>query len=150
MDSFRGKTQHTLDPKGRLIIPARFRAVIKDSCQESLMLTTYAGAVYAYTMEEWDVVETELKGARGPDVADAKRLIIGSAMPCNLDKQGRILIPKDHREYAGIDTDSEVTLIGIVEHFEIWQTARLQKINEAFEARRQNGETAESLSKLGF
>lgn len=150
MNGFRGKSQHTLDPKGRLIIPSRFRSVVKASREEALMITIFDGALHAYTMEEWDTLETKMRHARGKYMGRAKRLILGSAMPCTLDKQGRIQIPKELREYAGIEPDGGVVLLGLVERFEIWQSAKLQKEQQAIEADLKTDDAREELMEFGF
>jgi MraZ protein len=150
MSAFRGTSNHTLDPKGRLIIPSRFRSVIKAGREASVMVTKLDGALYAYTLEEWDTFETKLRKAMGKHMNKIRRFVIGSAQACPLDKQGRIQIPKDLRDYAGIKPESEVTLVGLVERFEIWQSDKLKEEQESIEELLQTDEAREELMELGL
>jgi MraZ protein len=117
---FRGPSAHTIDVKGRLIIPARFRDVVRTSGVDGLIVTTFDSCLYAYTIEEWGKLEEKIIAQPESNIKmrNFKRFFIGNASECMCDKQGRILIPPELRQYAGLE--KEVKLIGVINHFEIW------------------------------
>ncbi len=117
---FRSRSEHTLDPKGRLNIPSRFREVLRDSYTESLVVTNWEKSLKVYPLSEWKKVEDKLRNqAPGlPGFSDFVRYVISGVVECTLDKQGRILIPGTLRGEFGIV--SEVVLNGMLDHFEIW------------------------------
>ena len=117
---FRGSSFHNLDAKGRLIIPARFRDVLKESSVDGLMVSKMDGALMCYTLEEWSKVEKRIlnMAVKSENMRRFRRIFIGGAFECMLDKQGRILIPPTLRQYA--DLNKEIVLVGVLDHFEIW------------------------------
>ncbi|MDY6838302.1 MAG: division/cell wall cluster transcriptional repressor MraZ [Thermodesulfobacteriota bacterium] len=117
---FRGSSFHNLDAKGRLIIPARFRDALKESDVDGLMVSKMDGALMCYTLEEWSKVEQRIlnMAVKSENMRRFRRIFIGGAFECALDKQGRILIPPSLRQYAGLN--KEVVLVGVLDHFEIW------------------------------
>ncbi|MDY6953988.1 MAG: division/cell wall cluster transcriptional repressor MraZ [Thermodesulfobacteriota bacterium] len=117
---FRGSSFHNLDAKGRLIIPARFRDVLKESDVDGIMVSKMDGALMCYTLEEWSKVEQRIlnMAVKSENMRRFRRIFIGGAFECSLDKQGRILIPPSLRQYAHLAR--EVVLVGVLDHFEIW------------------------------
>ncbi|MDY6987017.1 MAG: division/cell wall cluster transcriptional repressor MraZ [Thermodesulfobacteriota bacterium] len=117
---FRGSSFHNLDTKGRLIIPARFRDILKESSVDGLMVSKMDGALMCYTFQEWNRVEKRIlsMAVKSENMRRFRRIFIGGAFECMLDKQGRILIPPTLRQYA--DLNKEVVLVGVLDHFEIW------------------------------
>ncbi len=117
---FRGSSFHNLDPKGRLIIPARFRDVLKQSSIDGLMVSMMDGALSCYTFEEWRKIEGRILdlSVKSEHMRRFRRIFIGGAHECMLDKQGRILIPPSLRQHAGLK--KEVVLVGVLDHFEVW------------------------------
>ena len=117
---FRGSSFHNLDPKGRLIIPARFRDVLKQSSVDGLMVSKMDGALFCYTFEQWHKLEERIVNlaVKNDNMRRFRRIFIGGAFECLLDKQGRILIPPSLRQYAGLN--KEIVLVGVLHHFEIW------------------------------
>jgi len=117
---FRGSSFHNLDAKGRLIIPARFRDILKESSVDGLMVSKMDGALMCYTFQEWSKVEKRIlsMAVKSENMRRFRRIFIGGAFECMLDKQGRILIPPTLRQYA--DLNKEVVLVGVLDHFEIW------------------------------
>lgn len=116
---FRGSSSHSCDPKGRLIVPSRFRDVIQNNGADGLVITKgNAPCLMAFSYDEWKKFELLVNGLKTPNSGKLKRRFIGNAQECPCDKQGRILIPKDLREYAKIDKD--LRLIGLIDRFEIW------------------------------
>jgi MraZ protein len=148
---FRGRSKHTLDNKGRLAIPARFREVLAQRGEECLVITNFGAAndacLWAYPREVWRVKEE--KAARLPENNAAARnylrYFISGAVECPI-KQGRITIPPDLREIAGLN--KEVVLVGELKKFEIWDK---EKWEEEFQRAKENFlEASESLSEFGI
>jgi len=117
---FRGTSYNTLDDKGRLIIPSRFRDAVRAGGGGSIMLTRLDRALFVYTMDEWNLVESRV--LQEPVTSSAlrrfRRIFIGGASECQWDKQDRALIPMPMREYA--DLKKDVVVVGQIDHFEIW------------------------------
>jgi MraZ protein len=117
---FRGSSFHNLDTKGRLIIPARFRDVVTQSRVEGLMVSKMDGALFCYVFEEWNKIEERILNlaVKSDNMRRFRRIFVGGAFECLLDKQGRILIPPTLRQDANLN--KEVVLVGVLDHFEIW------------------------------
>ena len=120
MTMFRGNSFHTLDEKGRLIVPARFRNVLGQSNVEGVMASKMDGAIFCYTFEQWQEIEQRILNlaTKSEHMRRFRRIFIGGAFECLLDKQARILIPPALREDAGLN--KEIVLVGVLDHFEIW------------------------------
>lgn len=114
---FMGEYQHNIDDKGRLIVPAKFR----DDLGASFVMTRgLDNCLFVYPQSEWETLEAKLKSLPFTR-ADARafvRFFFSGATECELDKQGRILIPANLREYAKISRDCVV--IGVSNRVEIW------------------------------
>ncbi|OON84792.1 division/cell wall cluster transcriptional repressor MraZ [Oribacterium sp. C9] len=115
--SFTGEYHHNLDAKGRLIIPAKFRDQLG---MEFTVTRSLDGCLAMYASREWEALEDKLNALpmTNEKARSLKRFLLGSANTCELDKQGRILIPQVLREKAGLDKD--ITLLGVGDHIEIW------------------------------
>jgi len=120
MTMFRGNSFHTLDEKGRLIVPARFRNVLGQSNVDGVMASKMDGAIFCYTFEQWQEIEQRILNlaTKSEHMRRFRRIFIGGAFECLLDKQARILIPPALREDAGLN--KEIALVGVLDHFEIW------------------------------
>ena len=120
MSMFRGNSFHTLDEKGRLIIPARFRNVLGQSNVEGVMASKMDGGIVCYAFEQWQEIEQRILNlaTKSDNMRRFRRIFIGGAFECLLDKQGRILVPPVLREDAGLN--KEIVLVGVLDHFEIW------------------------------
>ena len=121
MPSFRGQFSHTLDKKGRVSIPVRFREIIRAKYDDQLVLTPREmGCLRAYPLLEWERLEENLKRFNkfNRTVDNFKRLLFSSAQDCTLDGQGRILVPPELRERDGLP--GKVLFVGMMEFFEIW------------------------------
>ena len=115
---FYGEYQHTVDPKGRVIIPSKFR----EGLGEKFIVTKgLDNCLFAYSCEEWNNLETKLKllPFTDKDVRAFIRFFFAGAAECEVDKQGRILIPQNLREYAYLDKD--IFVIGVSTRVEIWK-----------------------------
>jgi len=118
---FRSHSEHTLDLKGRLNIPTRFRDVLREQYNSDLLIVTHWDKnLRAYPVAEWEALEEKLlaQGVSQPDFGKLVRYIIAGANECPVDKQGRILLPPTLRAEMGIDKD--VAVVGMLLHFEIW------------------------------
>ncbi len=124
---FRGRFPHNLDEKGRLSIPARFRDLLRGRYDEKLIITSAPSHLEAYPLEEWRRLEDAIGSLKmpPPEIVAYQRYFLAGGMECNLDSQNRILIPQNLREEAGIDR--EVILVGMLNHFEIWNKTQLQE-----------------------
>lgn len=114
---FMGQFQHSLDPKGRLIIPSKFR----DLLDKSFVLTKgLDNCLFVYPKDEWAILEQKLKALpfTQKDARAFIRFFFAGAVEMDMDKQGRILIPPPLREHAKIDKD--VVIIGVSNRAEIW------------------------------
>jgi MraZ protein len=122
---FRGRFEYTIDPKGRVNIPSRFREQLSDTGLETVVITNYSGCLYAYPTGEWERIEQKL-ASKVSSVNKKKnafvRFFVGGAVEVAPDKQGRILIPPSLRSYAGLDR--EVVILGMPNRFEIWDRER--------------------------
>ena len=114
---FKGTFYHTIDPKGRLIIPAKYR----EALGETFVVTKgLDGCLFVYANDEWEAFEEKLRQLPLLDKSARmyKRYFLAGASDVELDKQGRILLPASLREAAKIDKD--VVLAGVGNHIEIW------------------------------
>ncbi|MDF7626963.1 division/cell wall cluster transcriptional repressor MraZ [Leuconostocaceae bacterium ESL0723] len=120
---FMGEFSHSLDTKGRLIIPAKFRHQLGDS----VVITRWMEhALRAMPKDVWDQLEAQLNRLPiGKKEARAfKRFVMAGATEAEFDKQGRIAIPANLREHANLDKDAIVT--GVGDAFEIWSADNWQ------------------------
>jgi len=117
---FRGRSVHTLDAKGRIRIPTRFRDILKTRYEDRFVITNLDRCLVAYPLQEWEIIEEKLGSLSRvrQDVKAFQRFFISGATECNFDKQGRILIPQTLREHASLDR--EVVLAGMLRSFEVW------------------------------
>ncbi len=112
-----GTYNHTVDPKGRLIIPAKFR---EELGEEFVITRGMDGCLFIYPMEQWKEFEAKIQKLSmfDKDARKLKRHFIASAQNCEPDKQGRFLIPASLRERAKIEKD--VVVAGMTDHVELW------------------------------
>jgi MraZ protein len=118
---FYGEYKHTIDKKGRLIIPAKFRQVSKESYVEKFFVTRGLDkCLFVFTEEEWRSQEHKFKNLpfTKKDSRKFNRLFFSGAIEAAIDKQGRILIPKYLKDYAQIRRD--VMVVGVSNRFEVW------------------------------
>jgi len=146
---FRGNSFHSIDPKGRLVVPARFRDVI-NAAGGSLILTVFGQGLYAYTFDQWSKIESKvLSMAETSEATRRFRLFfVGSAHHCLCDKQSRILIPQVLRADAGLSKD--VVLAGLLDHFEIWSRENWEAEKQRMREDMQNGTVGAEIAKLGL
>lgn len=118
---FMGEYNHTVDAKGRLIIPAKFREALGE---EFVVTKGLDGCLFVYSQDEWKNIEETFRNTplTTKDARKFSRFFFAGAASCELDKQGRILIPANLREFAGLEKD--VVLAGVFNKIEIWSKER--------------------------
>ena len=122
---FRGASKVTLDSKGRMAIPTRYRDGIASRCNGRLVATIDRDPfLLLYPLPDWEDMERRLMRLPGnkPAVRAFQRRMVGHAAEMELDSHGRILISKELREFAGLD--KQVMLIGQGNKFELWDEGR--------------------------
>ena len=140
---FMGEYNHTVDAKGRLIVPSKFRELLGE---EFVITKGLDGCLFMYSSEEWKNIEVKFREISqfSKDARKFARFFFASAAVCEVDKQGRVLISAVLREFAGIE--KEVVLAGVLNHIEIWSKDRWQENNEYDDV----GEIAEHMAGLGL
>lgn len=145
---FRSSSFHTIDPKGRIIIPARFRKVLKADDEYGVVISIKDGCIYAYTFDEWKNLEQKIRAAKSAIMEKFKRFFLGNACPLKCDKQDRILIPQSLRTYA--DIDKEIVLVGVLDRFEIWAREKWDQENLKMEQELEKEEVQEEIASIGL
>lgn len=142
---FLGEYQHTLDTKGRITVPSKFREQLGDKFVATKGLDN---CIFLYPMEEWRTIEEKLRSLpfTRADVRSFARFFFSGASELEVDRQGRTLIPLNLREYATID--KELIIIGVGSRIEIWSADKWGKYN--LDAESSYEEIAESLVDLGI
>ena len=145
---FRSRSEHVMDAKGRLSFPSRFRDVLDQFESDTLMVTCWGKHLRAFPVSEWELLETKLltEGKEQPGMASFVRLIVSGVTECNLDKQGRILLPASLRNE--INMKKEVVLTGMLDWVEIWDKEAWIAEHQATQAKFEDFE--EKLSNLGI
>ena len=123
---FMGEYNHTVDAKGRLIVPSKFREQLGD---EFVITKGLDNCLFVYDNSEWAALEEKLRALPITNTAGRKfsRFLLGSAATCEVDKQGRILLPSVLREFAGIGKDA--VLVGVGSRIEIWNKDKWMEAN---------------------
>lgn len=116
---FMGEYKHQLDSKGRMIVPSKFR---EDLSEKFVITRGLDKCLFGYTFDEWARIEEKMKSLplTKKDARKFMRLFFSGAAQVEVDKQGRINIPSNLREYAGLK--KECTVIGVSGRIEIWDT----------------------------
>ncbi|CAA7602897.1 division/cell wall cluster transcriptional repressor MraZ [Acididesulfobacillus acetoxydans] len=142
---FMGEYLHTVDGKGRLIMPAKFREALGE---QFIATKGLDHCLFVYPQEEWKILEEKLRALpfTQPDVRAFVRFFFSGASECEVDKQGRILLPANLRSYAQITKD--VVLVGVSTRVEIWS----QELWAEYSSRAEEAyaQAAESLVELGI
>ena len=129
---FRGSFEHTVDNKGRLSIPAKFREVLLGKGDDRIVITNFvveqARCLDVYPFDEWVRFEDEVRKKPRFDrrIIAFQNYYLGGASECAVDKQGRILIPPLLREYAGLKRD--VVLVSVLDKFRVWDKEAWKKV----------------------
>ena len=114
---FMGEYNHSIDTKGRLIIPSKFREALGD---EFVVTKGLDGCLFVYDLKEWNAFEEKLKALplTNKNARKFVRFFLSGAASVEVDKQGRVLLPASLREFAKLEKD--VVLIGVASRIEIW------------------------------
>jgi len=119
---FRGLHSITLDAKGRMAMPARFRGIIDEFCQGQLVVTIDQDgeSLVIYPLNEFEAIERKVAALSSfhPESRRLKNIFIGHATEVNLDGSGRILIPQNLRQFVGLD--KKVALVGQGNKLAVW------------------------------
>ncbi|MBW2167369.1 MAG: division/cell wall cluster transcriptional repressor MraZ [Deltaproteobacteria bacterium] len=147
---FRGSSFNTIDLKGRIIIPARFRDVIKAGGGDGVIVTRLDKALFAYTFDQWSKIESRVLAMSETSeyMRRFRRVFIGAASDCICDKQGRILIPPVLRQYA--EFEKEIVLVGQIVHFEIWSKENYEQEVVQMEEDMKKEAVSNEIAKLGL
>ncbi len=150
---FRGVSAINLDAKGRMAIPTRYRAELQELCDGQLIVTVAVnerclgekGCLWLYPLPEWEKVEVTISklSTLNKMATKLRRFLIGNATECDMDAQGRLLLPDKLRKFANME--KQIVLIGQLNKFEIWnQNAWDEKESEWLD-----GDDNEGLDELG-
>ena len=135
---FRGNHEHSIDEKGRLSVPTRFRDVIRETDDGQLIITKGShGCLSVYPLTRWEAIEDDIDQMPAGDEKDYfLRHHISSAQECPMDKMGRVLIPSSLRKAAKLEKD--VMVVGVLSRFEIWNITMWEKHLAETESRSQD------------
>ena len=138
-----GEYEHTIDAKGRLSMPAKLR---RDMGEAFIVTKGLDGCLFAFSQEEWKNFETKLKALPLSDknARNFVRFFLAGATECEIDKQGRFLIPSNLRESAKLE--KEAVIIGVGTRLEIWNRDVWASKDEEISA----DEIAENMTMLGI
>ena len=136
-----GQYTHSIDAKGRVNFPAKLR----EELGERFIITRgLDNCLFVYSVDEWDQLAAKLHELPISKSAPLNRFFFAGAAEAEPDKQGRVLLPAHLREYAGLDRD--VTIAGVSNRAEIWDSERWETQNEQLTAQA----TATAMDELGF
>ena len=140
-----GEYEHSLDTKGRLIMPARIR---EDLGEKFIITKGLDGCLFGFSKNEWNNFEEKLKTLplTNKDARDFVRFFLSGAIECEIDKQGRFLIASNLREYAALE--KEAVIIGVGTRIEIWNKDKWKAYNS--EENLSADQIAENMANLGM
>lgn len=140
-----GEYEHTIDSKGRLIMPAKLREDIGD---KFIITKGLDGCLFGFSQTEWNNFEEKLKTLplTNKNARDFVRFFLSGAMECEVDKQGRFLISSNLREYATLEKETMITGVGT--RIEIWNRDKWKKYNS--EENISADQIAENMANLGM
>ena len=140
---FMGEYSHSIDAKGRLIIPSKFREQLGE---EFVLTKGLDGCLFVFPNDEWKSFEEKLRALplTNKSARTFSRFFVAGAASCELDKQGRILVPATLREFAGLEKD--VVLTGNINRIEIWSKEKWSENNNYDDM----DTIAENLTDLGI
>ena len=144
---FKGEFKHTVDTKGRLIIPSKFREYLGE---EFVVTKGLDGCLFAYDNQEWEAFEQKLRALplNKKDNRIFARHFLAGASDVEVDKQGRILLPPNLREFAGLVKD--VVLVGMGNRIEIWDQDKWRDAQLDEDDEETMEDIAERMDELGL
>ncbi len=127
---FTGEYRHAVDEKGRLAVPARFRAQLEGGCVVARWLDT---CLAIFPMPAWEALSAKVGSLpmTDPNARLLQRQLFAGAQEMELDRQGRVLVPQGLRAFAGLE--GEAMVLGSRDHAEIWAPARWEEYSRALE-----------------
>lgn len=142
---FIGEYEHSIDAKGRLIMPAKLR---EDIGEKFVVTKGLDGCLFAYSQEEWKNFEEKLKSLplTNKNARDFVRFFLAGATECEIDKQGRFLISGNLRQYATLE--KEAVIIGVATRIEIWNKDKWKEYSS--DENISADEIAENMTMLGI
>lgn len=142
---FIGEYEHSVDAKGRVIMPAKLR---EDIGEKFIITKGLDGCLFAYSKIEWSNFEEKLKTLplTNKNARDFVRFFLSGAVECEIDKQGRFLIPNNLRTYATLE--KEINIIGVGTRIEIWNRESWKQYSSAENI--SADEIAENMTMLGI
>ncbi len=142
---FLGEYQHSLDTKGRIIVPSKFR---EELGAKFIATKGLDNCLFLYPLDEWKLIEEKLRSLpfTRADVRSFARFFFSGASELEIDKQGRIVLPTNLRDYADIVKD--LIVIGVGSRVEIWASEKWRDYNQMAESSYES--IAENLVGLGF
>ncbi len=145
---FRGRYEHALDSKGRISIPSKFREILKKKYDDRLVITNFDHCLIAFPHKEWMALEKKVGSFSllRKETSAFFRFFYSSAIDCEIDKQGRLLIPQTLRDYANLQKD--VVLVGEGKRMELF--ARERWLDEARRAEEDFDKIRDTLANLGI
>jgi MraZ protein len=130
---FRGANKLTLDVKGRIVMPNRYRELLQERCEGKLVITVDRDrCLLIYPLPDWEEVERKLMRLPtfNPPARELQRLMVGHAADTEIDGHGRILLPPNLREFSFLKRDA--MLLGQGVRFELWDEARWNERRDAW------------------
>ena len=142
---FLGEHQHTIDPKGRVVLPSRFREELARGC---FITKGQERCLFVFTPEQWEHEVERIRALPRTDrrLRNYSRVFFAGALDQKPDKQGRIQIPATLRDYAGLE--KEVFVVGVGERVEIWDSAKWQDVTANADS--EYADIEEALSEHGI
>lgn len=140
---FMSKYNHTIDPKGRLSIPSKYREILGD---EFVVSKGMDGCLFVYANETWKEFEAKLAALPlvNRQARQLARFFLSGAQYVTVDKQGRILVPQDLRDFAGLEKD--VVLSGMGSRIEVWSLEKWNEVNSQVDI----DEISEGIGDMGL
>ena len=148
---FRGFNPINIDEKGRLAVPTRYRAELRECCDQQLVVTVSPDkCLLLYPLPEWEEIERKFSKLSSLDkkVKRLQRLLIGHATECELDAQGRVLISEPLRNFASLE--KRVVLVGQGNKFEIWDEDTWNRSRDEWLAEDSMDDLSPELASISF
>jgi len=144
-----GEYRHAMDAKGRLFMPAKLR---EDLGEKFIATRGIDGQLFVFSFEEWTAFAQKLRALpmSDPGAQAFVRLFVAGACECEVDKQGRFLLPQNLRDYAGLKKDTVIN--GLLSRVEIWSAEKWDAYQAEYQdaASEQYVEMMRSLQQYGI